>query len=209
MTAWRLLRGVLLGVLLWCAGASARAESDFSIPTPPYIAAAADKLSAELTKRSLPVPSRPACTGFSGLDPADREYMVICVLTAPCWKSSIGSVERRLQLYGVTGALTAGCTAAELDAVQAATVDSFLSCANPSGRQEAVKRLLQEPLDVSNDEKSAEYDRRSAADPNYSKRFQIHDVCEWMVGFRSITNKDGIRHDDLTLSYLKPEFAPP
>ena len=69
--------------------------------------------------------------------------------------------------------------------------------------------MFQEPLDVFDPEKLAEYDRRLAADPEYFRRFLIQEVCKTMVGFRSITEKDGIRHDDLSLSYLKPEFAPP
>ena len=201
----------LCALLLFVLGGSAAAcaGSDYSIAMPSYIDVAYQKFATSLTQRSVPLPQHPECVGFPGLDAANREFLVNCIATAPCWKLAIGSVERRLSLFSLSGTLSAACNANDLEPIRVAVVASFLSCASDRGRDASMARLLNEPLDASDPAKAAELQRQMDADPAFVRRFSIDELCNTMIGYRAISGDGVLRRDELWLSYLKPEFAPP
>jgi hypothetical protein len=197
-------------VLFVLGGANgAGAEGNYSIAAPSYIGGAVETLVVELAQRSVQRPPQPACVGFPGLDPVNREFVVSCIVTTSCWKLSIGSVERRLSFYGLSGTVSSACPAADLRPVREAVVAAFLSCASDTGRAAAADRLLNEPMDASDPAKAAELRRQQEADPAYSKRFSIDELCKRMIGHRYISGDGDVVRDELLLAYLKPEFAPP
>jgi hypothetical protein len=187
----------------------ARAGSDYSIAMPRYIEVAYQNFTTALAQKSVVLPPQPACVGFPGLDPTNREFMVSCIATATCWKLAIGSVERRLSVYYFSGTLNTDCSPAELAPIHAAVVSSFISCASDGGRDASMARLLNEPLDASDPDKAADLQRQMEADAAYVNRFRIDALCMTMIGHRAITADSTGRRDELWLGYLKPEFAPP
>ena len=198
--------------VLLCAAlgstAALRAQTYERIAPPAYFMPEVARLTDKLQEHGVEEALTPSCTRFNAALAGTPDFLVDCKFEARCWTAGIAAAEGRITVFHFFAPSRDDCGPAHMAAARAAFAEAFVRCDHADGRAQAIDRLLEQPLDASDPEKTAALEAAAARDPKFHERFEILGLCKTMTGHRAISMFQAGTLEQIWLAILKPSANP-